>query len=60
MTAQEDATERTDGRPGVYGVVDKPDVSIINPFAHGGFGAVEQYRYPIAMDFGVSAGVMDR
>ncbi len=47
MTVREDAIERSDGRRGVYGVVDKPDFVLVVPYENGGLHLVEQYRYPV-------------
>jgi 8-oxo-dGTP pyrophosphatase MutT (NUDIX family) len=47
MTVREDRTLRHDGAEGLYGVVHKPDFSLIVPYADGGFHLVEQYRYPV-------------
>lgn len=47
MTVREDRVRRSDGTPGLYGVVDKPDFALILPFADGGFHLVEQFRYAL-------------
>ncbi|MBK3574594.1 NUDIX hydrolase [Streptomyces sp. MBT65] len=47
MTVREDKTVRHDGAEGLYGVVHKPDFSLIIPHENGGFHLVEQYRYPV-------------
>ncbi|MGR6919403.1 NUDIX domain-containing protein [[Actinomadura] parvosata] len=47
MTVREDATERPDGSPGVYGYVAKPDFVLVVPEENDGFHLVEEYRYPI-------------
>jgi ADP-ribose pyrophosphatase len=47
MTVREDAIRRQDGSSGIYGVVHKPDFSLIIPYENGAFHLVEQYRYPV-------------
>jgi ADP-ribose pyrophosphatase len=47
MTVREDQVQRADGSTGVFGVVDKPDFSIIIPRDEHGLWLVEQYRYPV-------------
>ena len=47
MTVREDAIERPDGSPGVYGYVVKPDFVLVVPEEDDGFHIVEEYRYPI-------------
>lgn len=47
MTVREDETLRSDGRKGIYGVVEKLDFALIIPYEHNGFHLVEQYRYPV-------------
>jgi ADP-ribose pyrophosphatase len=47
MTVREDETLRFDGHKGIFGVVEKPDFSLIIPYSNGGFHLVEQYRYPV-------------
>jgi 8-oxo-dGTP pyrophosphatase MutT (NUDIX family) len=47
MTVREDRTRRSDGREGLYGVVEKPDFALVIPYTDGGFHLVEQYRYPV-------------
>ncbi|WP_257451083.1 NUDIX domain-containing protein [Archangium lipolyticum] len=47
MTVREDAIRRQDGSSGIYGVVHKPDFSLIIPYEKGAFHLVEQYRYPV-------------
>jgi 8-oxo-dGTP pyrophosphatase MutT (NUDIX family) len=47
MTVREDRIERADGSHGIYGVVDKPDFSLVIPAEIDGFHLVEQYRYPV-------------
>ncbi len=47
MRVREDAIERQDGSPGIYGVVEKTDFAVIVPLDHGLFHLVEQFRYPV-------------
>ena len=48
MSVREDAIERADGSPGIYGVVEKPDFALVIPRDDdGGFWLVEQFRYPV-------------
>ena len=47
MSVREDEIERSDGSPGIYGVVDKPDFALVVPYENGGLHLVEQYRYPV-------------
>ena len=47
MTVTEDAIVRSDGEPGVYGVVHKTDFALVLPRSEDGFWLVEQYRYPV-------------
>ena len=47
MTVWEDQVLFQDGSEGIYGVVDKPDFSLIVPWDGLGFYLVEQYRYPV-------------
>ncbi len=47
MTVREDAIVRQDGKPGIYGVVDKKDFAVIVPFLGDQLMLVEQYRYPV-------------
>jgi 8-oxo-dGTP pyrophosphatase MutT (NUDIX family) len=47
MTVREDAIQRQDGSTGIYGLVLKPDFSIVIPYEEGAFHLVEQYRYPV-------------
>lgn len=47
MRVREDHIQRADGSPGLYGVVDKPDFSLVVPVDATGFHIVEQYRYPV-------------
>jgi ADP-ribose pyrophosphatase len=45
MRVREDAVERQDGAPGIYGVVEKADFAVIVPLDNGFIHLVEQYRY---------------
>lgn len=47
MTVREDQIRHPDGRPGLYGVVEKPDFALVLPRTRDGFWLVEQFRYPI-------------
>ncbi|MGF9764673.1 NUDIX hydrolase [Microvirga sp. 0TCS3.31] len=47
MRVREDAIERPDGSPGIYGVVEKTDFAVIVPLDNGLIHLVEQYRYPV-------------
>lgn len=47
MRVREDLIERADGSPGVYGVVEKLDFSLVVPLDASGFYLIEQYRYPV-------------
>jgi ADP-ribose pyrophosphatase len=47
MTVREDGIRRGDGTEGIYGLVIKPDFSLIIPYEEGSFHLVEQYRYPV-------------
>jgi hypothetical protein len=47
MSVREDEVVLPDGRPGLYGVVDKPDFALVVPREDDGdVWLVEQYRYP--------------
>jgi 8-oxo-dGTP pyrophosphatase MutT (NUDIX family) len=46
LRVTEDDVRRPDGSSGVYGVVHKPDFSLVVPLTSHGFHLVEQYRYP--------------
>ncbi len=48
MTVREERVRRPDGSDGLFGIVDKPDYSLIVPFDGQKFHLVEQYRYPVA------------
>ena len=47
MRLRVDRFRRRDGSSGTYGVVDKPDFSIVIAEQHGQLHLVEQFRYPI-------------
>jgi len=47
MRVREDEILRSDGKRGIYGVVDKDDSAIILPLDQGRVWLVEQYRYAI-------------
>ncbi len=47
MTVREDRVKRPNGDQGLFGVVEKPDFSLIIPFDGENFHLVEQYRYPV-------------
>lgn len=47
MTVREDRVRRPNGDHGLFGVVVKPDFSLIVPFDGERFHMVQQYRYPV-------------
>jgi len=47
MRLREDEILRSNGKRGIYGVVDKDDAAIILPIDHGKVWLVEQFRYTI-------------
>ena len=47
MTVREDRVRRPNGDHGLFGVVDKPDFSLIIPFDGNKLHLVQQYRYPV-------------
>ncbi|MGD0801353.1 MAG: NUDIX hydrolase [Terracidiphilus sp.] len=47
MRVREDEVLRSNGEPGIYGVVEKHDAAIILPIDQGRVWLVEQYRYTI-------------
>lgn len=51
MTVKEDDVEFANGSQGIFGVVEKPDFSLVVPFFDGGFQFVKQYRYPVKESF---------
>lgn len=50
-TLREDTVVFADGSQGVWGVVEKPDFSIVIPIADGHVHLVEQFRYPVGGRF---------
>ncbi len=51
MAVREDIVDWGNGATGIYGVVEKPDYSLIIPAENDGFYLVEQYRYPVGERF---------
>lgn len=51
MTVREDEVEFKNGVKSIYGVVEKPDFSLIVPFNENKFYMVRQYRYPVQNSF---------
>ncbi len=47
MRVREDEILRSNGKHGIYGVVEKEDAAIIIPIDHGRIWLVEQFRYTI-------------
>jgi len=47
MAVREDRVRRPNGDHGLFGVVDKPDFSLIIPFDGEKYYLVQQYRYPV-------------
>lgn len=47
MKVREDRVRRPNGDHGLFGIVDKPDFSLIVPFDGEKFHMVQQYRYPV-------------
>jgi ADP-ribose pyrophosphatase len=47
MTVREDAIVRSNGTPGIYGVVEKADFAVIAAVREQSIYLVEQYRYPV-------------
>jgi ADP-ribose pyrophosphatase len=47
MTVREDAIVRSNGTPGIYGVVEKADFAVIAAVRGQSIYLVEQYRYPV-------------
>lgn len=47
IRVREDAIEQDDGRPGIYGVVERPDFALVLPAERDGFWLVEQFRHPL-------------
>jgi len=51
MTVREDSIVHPNGKPGIYGVVEKADFACIAAVQAGRIRLVEQYRYPIGARF---------
>jgi ADP-ribose pyrophosphatase len=51
MLLREDAIVYADGRPGVYGVVEKNDFAVVAAVGDGKIHLVEQYRYAVGQRF---------
>ena len=47
MTVKEDEVEFSNGKKGIYGIVEKPHFALIIPYFGDGFQLVKDYRYPI-------------
>jgi 8-oxo-dGTP pyrophosphatase MutT (NUDIX family) len=47
IRVREDVVELEDGSTGLYGVVERPDFTLVIPAEGQGFWLVEQFRYPI-------------
>lgn len=47
MKVREDRVRRLNGDHGLFGIVDKPDYSLVIPFDGKRFHMVQQYRYPV-------------
>ncbi|GGH14265.1 NUDIX domain-containing protein [Silvibacterium dinghuense] len=47
LSVREDQIERSNGVPGIYGVVDKEDCAVILPFEGDTVYLIEQFRYTI-------------
>lgn len=47
LRVREDDIAFGDGRPGVYGVVEKPGSALVVPMEDDGVHLVEQFRYPL-------------
>jgi len=47
MAVREDRVRRPNGDHGLFGVIDKPDFSLIIPFDGEKYTLVKQYRYPV-------------
>jgi ADP-ribose pyrophosphatase len=47
MRVREDEILRSNGKRGIYGVVEKDEAAIILPIDHGRVWLVEQFRYTI-------------
>ena len=51
MTVREDSIVHPNGKPGIYGVVEKADFACIAAVQDGKVWLVEQYRYPVGGRF---------
>jgi len=47
IRVREDTIVRDDGAEGIYGVVEKPDATLVVPAERDGFWLVEQFRHPL-------------
>lgn len=47
LTIREDAIRLADGTDSIYGIVVKPDFTLVLPRGDAGFWLVSQYRYPV-------------
>jgi 8-oxo-dGTP pyrophosphatase MutT (NUDIX family) len=47
MRVREDRIQHPDGSPGLYGIVEKLDFSLIIPLDERGLYLIQQYRYPV-------------
>ena len=47
IRVREDVLELDDGSAGLYGVVERPDFTLVIPAERDGFWLVEQFRYPL-------------
>ncbi len=47
MRVREDEVRHPDGSAGIYGVVDKPDFSLVIPYDGKRLVVVEEFRYPV-------------
>jgi 8-oxo-dGTP pyrophosphatase MutT (NUDIX family) len=51
LALREDEIERTDGSPGIYAVIEKPDFVLVIPIEDDHVYLVEQYRFPVQARF---------
>ena len=51
MKVREDGVQFVNGSKGIFGVVEKPDFTMVIPFDGNGFHLVKQYRYPVGKSF---------
>lgn len=47
MIVRENVIRRADGSEGDFGIVEKPDFSLVVPFENGDLYLVQQFRYPV-------------